>query len=141
MHEKKARAHTVTSAVLLLFALLCLAQGISKAVLWFGGARASGMIVYAENTVSSRGSYWHRYQFNASDGSRYDGTAMSTNIALYSKVQVAYLPMLPDINMPAYGPYTALMGTAWSGSGLLLLGVSRLFRKKSCKKHRSTDSA
>jgi hypothetical protein len=125
----------------LCFALLCLAQGISKAVLWFGGARASGMIVYAENTVSSRGAYWHRYQFIASNGNRYDGTAMSPQIALYTKVQVAYLPMFPDINMPAYGSYTAMMGTLWSGTGLLLFGVSRLFRKKSSKNNRISDSA
>lgn len=116
------------SITLLLLALLCLTQGASKAVLWFAGSRAPGLIVSAENTVSTRGAYWHRYQFATSDGKRYDGSAMSENIPLYTKMQVAYLPILPDINMPAYGSYTTVMGVAWFGTGLLLLWISRVFR-------------
>jgi hypothetical protein len=53
---------------------------------------------------------------------------MSVSIPLYTKMQVAYLPILPDINMPAYGAYSAVMCVGWSSAGLLLLWISRLFR-------------
>lgn len=131
MHSrKKSATHSLTSAVLLCLAILCLLQGISKGILWFTGSRAPGLIVSAENTVSTRGAYWHRYNFTSSDGKRYDGSAMAVNIPLYTKMQVAYLPLFPDINMPAYGTYTALFGVVWTATGLLLLGLGRLFRKK-----------
>jgi hypothetical protein len=120
------------SWVLLVLGFLCLAQGLSKALLWFGGTRAAGIIEFQENTISTRGATWVRYQFTAKNGQTYDGTAMTAaKRALRAKVKVAYLPVLPDVNMPAYGGYTVLMGMTWSLLGLLLLGVRRRLKPMS----------
>ena len=131
---KTSSMHTWMSAALLIVALCCLAQGASKALLWFNGSRASGLIISVENTVSSRGAYWHRYQFSTAEGKRVDGTAMSERIPLYTSIRVAYLPIMPEINMPAYGAYAAVMGVVWSAAGLLVLCISRLFAKAQTKK-------
>jgi len=122
------RRHTFTSALLTLVGLLCLLQGLSKALLWFGGARAPGHIAFQEKAVSRSGATWVRYQFTDRVGAIHYGTAMTAKQgAVRTRMQVAYLPLMPGLNMPAYGSYAALLGFAWSLAGLLPLGVSRLF--------------
>lgn len=112
---------------------LCLAQGISKPLLWFGGERATAVISYQENTVSSRGATWTRYRFTAQDGTHYTGTAMTGAKGVSGvAVKVAYLRFYPDLNMPAYGGYTTLLGIIWFVTGLVLIGISRLFRRPCC---------
>ena len=112
---------------------LCLAQGISKPLLWFGGERATAVISYQENTVSSRGATWTRYRFTAQDGTLHTGTAMTAAKGVAGvAVKVAYLGLYPDLNMPAYGSYAGLLGIVWSGVGLALLGISRVFRRPCC---------
>ncbi len=129
----RRRGHTITSGFLAVIGTLCLLQGVSKAVLWVGGARAPGRIAFQENTVSSRGATWVRYQFTAANGRPYAGSAMTAaKGAVNTRVQVAYLPMLPALNMPAYGSYAALIGTAWGFTGLVILGVGRVFLRPRC---------
>jgi len=112
---------------------LCLAQGLSKPLLWFGGERATAVISYQENTVSSRGATWTRYRFTAQDGTLHTGTAMTGAKGVAGVVvKVAYLGLYPDLNMPAYGSYAGLLGIVWSGTGLVLLGISRIFRRPCC---------
>jgi hypothetical protein len=126
----RRRSPSFTSVLLSLIGALCLLQGLSKALLWAGGARAVGRIAFQENTVSSRGATWVRYEFHDREGRVRSGTAMTAiKGALNTHVQVAYLPLAPGLNMPAYGGYAALMGIAWSLTGLLLLGLSRLILK------------
>jgi hypothetical protein len=109
---------------------LCLAQGLSKGVLWLAGRRTPGYIAFQENTVSSRGATWVRYTFTAQNGQSCSGTAMTAaKGARFARVEVAYLPFLPSMNMPAQGGYAALMGIAWSLTGLVTMGVSQLFKR------------
>ncbi len=129
MKPRRTR-RTATSWILLVAGGLCLAQGLSKGVLWAAGRRVPGHIAYQENTVSSRGATWVRYTFTTGDGQSYSGTAMTAaQGALFTRVEVAYLPFLPSVNMPAYGGYAALMGIAWSLVGLVAMGVSLLFKR------------
>ena len=126
----RRKGHTFTSGFLTVVGTLCLLQGLSKAVLWVAGARAAGRIAFQESVVSSRGATWVRYQFTAPDGQLYAGSAMTAaKGAVNTRVQVAYLPLAPTVNMPAYGGYTTLMGLAWGLTGLVLVGVARLFRR------------
>ena len=122
---------TLTSLVLLVVAWLCLAQGLSKGVLWVAGERANGSVVFQESRGATRGATWVRYQFEAKDGVRHNGRAMTAaKNALRTQVSVAYLGAFPGLNMPAYGAYSALLGSVWILLGLILLGISRLFRRK-----------
>lgn len=126
--------HTVISVLLLVIGSLFLAQGLTKPLLWLAGARSAGYISYQENAVSSRGALWVRYTFSTPDGTTHTGTAMtSTKNARFRSMQVAYLPIYPDLNMPAYMGYAALISIAWSLSGIIMVGVSRLFMKASGK--------
>lgn len=126
--RKSSRTHGFTSLLLTLCGSLCLLHAGSKGLLWVAGARAVGRIAFQAREVSSRGATWVRYEFTASDGTRHGGSAMtSAKGVVNARVEVAYLRGLPDLNMPAYGGYQALLGGAWGGLGLLLLGVSRLF--------------
>ena len=112
---------------------LCLAQGITKPLLWFSGERATAVISYQENTVSSRGATWTRYRFTTQDGTSHTGTAMTGAKGVSDVVvKVAYLGLYPDLNMPAYGAYATLLGIVWSVTGLVLIGISRLFRRPCC---------
>lgn len=124
-----------TAWVLLLAGALCLAQGLSKGFLWVAGTRTTGYISFQENTVSSRGATWVRYRFTTAAGQPASGTAMTAaKGSVFTRVQILYLPFLPAVNMPAYGGYAALLGGAWSGAGLLLLGLSRLFPRQGRRK-------
>lgn len=124
------RSHSIPSAVLTLVGALCLLQGLSKGLLWVAGTRAVGRIAFQENTVTTRGATWVRYQFSDRAGRVHHGSAMTAaKGVLNTRVMVAYLPLLPGLNMPAYGGYATLLGLAWGLTGLLLLGVSRLFLK------------
>ena len=125
------RRQTPTSLVLLVVAVLCLAQGLSKGVLWVVGERANGAVVVQENMVTTRGATWVRYQFQSKDGARQGGSALTASKnALRTRVNIAYLGAFPALNMPAYGAYSALLGSVWALLGLILLGMSRLFRRK-----------
>jgi hypothetical protein len=125
------KKHTAVSLVLLVIGLLFMAQGVSKPVLWFLGARSPGYISYQENSVSSRGALWVRYKFTTADGLTHSGTAMTASKnSRFLSMQVAYLPFFPDLNMPAYGGYAALLGSVWFFSGMLVGGISRLFMRK-----------
>lgn len=125
------RRRTATSWILLITGTLCLAQGLSKGLLWVAGRRAPGHIAFQERAVSTRKATWVRYTFFAQDGRIYSGTAMTaTPDALFTRVQIAYLPVLPSVNMPAYGGYAALLGLAWLCTGLVLMGASLLFVQK-----------
>lgn len=124
------RRRTATGWILLIVGILCLVQGFSKALLWVAGRRAPGHIAFQERTVSTRKATWVRYTFTAQDGRTYSGTAMTAaQEALFTRVQVAYLPILPSLNMPAYSGYAALLGLAWSITGLALMGTSLLFKQ------------
>lgn len=128
------RRRTATGWILLIAGILCLTQGLSKALLWVAGRRAPGHIAFQENTVSTRGATWVRYTFMTRDGRTYSGTAMTAaKGALFTRVQVAYLPGLPSVNMPAYGGYAALLGLAWSCAGLAFMGTSLLFTRSSAR--------
>ncbi len=137
-HPRQAlRRHTPVSLLLLVVACLCLLQGLSKGALWLFGARTDGHVVFQENTVSTRGASWVRYSFVARDGSRRDGTAMTASEhALHARVRIAYLEPFPEINLPAYGPYAAVIGSGWTLLGLCLLLISRLLRTKAPAKAR-----
>lgn len=125
-------SHSPTSLLLLVAGTLCLVHGLTKPLFWLAGERTTAVIGYQENRVTTRGAYWIRYHFSTPDGSSYSGTAMTAAKNTRSaRVRVAYLPILPDLNMPAYGSYAFLLGTVWSLAGLLLILVGRLFRKKS----------
>lgn len=126
------------SLLLLAAGLLMLGQGLTKPLLWLSGARAEGYISYQENAVSSRGALWVRYSFNTPDGDSYSGTAMtSSKNATFRSMQVAYLPVWPELNMPAYKGYSLFIGAAWSLAGVALIGVSRLFSAASGESGRS----
>jgi len=127
---KRRRKPSWTSRILLIAGLLCLAQGLSKGLLWVAGHRTTGYIAFQENTVTTRGATWVRYRFTTAAGQPASGTAMTAaKGAVFTRVQVLYLPVLPDLNMPAYGGYAALLGLAWGLLGLLLAALGRLFHQ------------
>ncbi len=131
------RHRTATGWILLIVGILCLAQGLSKALLWVAGRRASGHIAFQERTVSSRKAAWVRYTFVVQDGRTYSGTAMTAaQDVRFAPVRIAYLPGWPSVNMPAYGGYATLLGLAWSCAGLALMGTSLLFTRSSAR-HRA----
>lgn len=128
--RSKRRRPSLASWILITLGALCLAQGLSKGLLWVAGTRTTGYIAFQENAVSSRGATWVRYRFTTEEDQPGSGTAMTAaKGAVFTQVQILYLSALPSVNMPAYGSYAALLGTAWSLAGLLALGLSRLFFK------------
>jgi hypothetical protein len=127
----RTRRHTFTSRILMVLGLVCLGQGLLKGVLWVAGSRATGLVVYQEDAVTRQGATWTRYAFTARNGRPYDGRAMTAaKGALHARVRIAYLPLVPDLNMPAYGGYATVLGLAWSCLGLVLLGSGRVLRAK-----------
>ena len=122
--------HSVTGRLLaqalLILAILCVAQGLSKAVLWFAGERAYGEVVAPKAMIHPRGATWVRYSFAADDGKTYVGSAFTAaKNALRDSVDVAYLPGMPSLNMPAYGTYTLLLGVVWVAVGISVYRVRR----------------
>lgn len=121
----------LASLVLLVAAALCLAQALSKGVLWVAGERTSGTVVTQKKVASTRGAALVRYQFDARSGTSYAGSALTASRnALRTRVDVAYLGVFPRLNMPAYGPYSALLAGVWSLLGLIMFGLSRVVRRK-----------
>lgn len=104
-----------------------LAMALSKPVILALGARATGLVVYQEGGVSTRGAYAVRYRFAASDGRMHEGTAhTAVKNARFARVPVAYLPAFPELNMPASSGYALVTGVGWTLAGLLSLVVSRV---------------
>ena len=106
-------------------------QGATKALVFSFGARAPGSVVYQERAVSTRGATWLRYEFQAVDGQRYSGTALTaTPHATNTRMTVAYFPFFPQCNTPAYGGYTALLSGAWLVTGTALTGLAVLLKRR-----------
>jgi hypothetical protein len=117
--------------MLLIVGLSCLAMGFAKVAVFAAGDRVPGRVVFQERAFSSRGATWLRYEFQAADGKRYSGSAMTAAPhATQTRMVVAYLPALPQLNIPAYGPYTALLAAVWTAAGLVGWGCAYLFRRK-----------
>ena len=99
-------------------------MGLSRPLLLTLGTRAPGHIVSQEGGVTTRGAYGVRYRFTAKDGSEYTGTAFTASKdARFSRVSIAYFSLFPDLNMPAYGGYAAIIGLGWGLAGLVVLGI------------------
>lgn len=121
-----SRAGRVLALALLILAILCVAQGLSKGVLWFAGERTYGEVVAPKTMIHPRGATWVRYSFAAGDGKTYVGSAFTAaKNALRDSVDVAYLPEIPSLNMPAYGAYTFLLGVVWVAVGVSIYRVRR----------------
>ena len=117
---------------LILVGTFCLLQAGSKALLWFAGSRAPGHIVSVDRGVSKTGAFWTSYTFQTAGKETQSGSAMSAGTAagaLHRRIDVAYLPLLPDINMPAYGGYAAVIGAGWTLAGLACLGAGAVLGK------------
>ena len=133
------KTHSITTYCLVIAGALCLLHGLTKPLLWFAGKRTTALIRYQENTVTARGAYWVRYAFSTPDGLMHTGTAMTAvKSARLAIVRVAYLPSFPGLNMPAYGGYAALMGAAWSGTGLMLILAGRVAANAGRLRHKKT---
>lgn len=131
--------YSITRYCLVVAGALCLLHGLTKPLLWLAGKRTTAIIRYQENTVTTRGAYWVRYSFSTPDGLMHTGTAMTAvKNARLAMVQVAYLPSFPGLNMPAYGGYAALIGTAWSGTGLILILAGRVAANAGRLRHKKT---
>lgn len=108
-----------------------LVMALSKPVLLTLGARATGLIVYQEGGVSTRGAYAVRYRFTAGDGRAHEGTAhTAVKNARLARVPIAYLPAFPELNTPASAGYAVITGLGWTLAGLLALVVSRVLRAR-----------
>jgi hypothetical protein len=106
-----------------------LAFGLSRPLLLWVGRRAPGFIVFQERGVSTRGAYKVRYHFITADGRDCTGTAFTAlREARLVRVSIAYCPLVPQVNMPAYGGYAAITGLGWGLAGLVAWLASRAIR-------------
>jgi|GEM_PF-6846821 len=125
--------------MLIIIGVLCLLQAAVKPILWFAGARATGVITHMERGVSKTGALWLNYSFTTKDNKLAQGSAMAGGVnstVLHRKVQVAYLPFYPDINMPASAGYAAVIFGGWTLTGLFCMVVGRVIdvpRRKKTK--------
>lgn len=121
--------------------MICLLQGITKPLLWFGGQQATGWVSLAERGVSRSGAFWVEYNFRAGDQRTYTGTAMAggnRDSMTLRKVSILYLQNYPELNMPANGGYAALMGAGWALLGGVLAGSGWILRCRRAHK-RTTE--